>query len=387
MRIALLYDPFLLSARGTLDLDGYRDDPRGMTGSEQCAVRLFEEFRDAGHSPILFTNSSAYVRGMSGSVERWDERGNWHCDIAISINCPDGLRDTQAGFKVTYALLNDWTFAKVGFEEHVDLFFSPSESHLDQVMHNSDWRRVELDWEHPNGKAQYVPDPDKWRVCHLGCDPERFQGFAKVPGRVIHCSSPDRGLHWLLQSWPSIKRAVPHANLRIFYRLQPWIESMKAQIQPDGSVFPPVMANVERALYVDEALRRMSDPKWGITVCDSVSRAQIEREMAEAQCVAYPLDPLNSYTEGFSCSTLEACAARACPITTNADAFGGLYGSVLPLVERAGDWVPVWRDHVIRALTDEKWREEVNDRAERLAQEKTWTATASKLMQEIQKRL
>ena len=33
MRIAILYDPWLLSARGTLDLDGYRDDPRGMTGS------------------------------------------------------------------------------------------------------------------------------------------------------------------------------------------------------------------------------------------------------------------------------------------------------------------------------------------------------------------
>lgn len=375
----------MLSHRGgTLDLDGYRDDPRGLTGSEMCAVRLFEELHYAGHNVLCCWPG----RGALG----WDARKDGEYDVAISINCPDPLRDVRAKLRVLYALLNDFTFAKVGFEQHVDLFASPSEPHLDQVLHNPAWHRVEVDWEHPEGKAQYVPDRSKWCVVPLGCDPERYSiavhlDKVKVSGRVIYCSSPDRGLHWLLQSWPAIKRAVPHAHLRIFYRLGDWITSMKAQIQPDGSVFPPVLPNVQRALFIDEALRRMADPKWSIDVCDSVSRARIEREMAEAQVQAFPLDPLNSFTEGFSVSTLECCAARACPITTDADAFKGLYGPVLPLTARASDWVPLWRDMVIRALTDEHFREAVNDKAEAFARELTWKRTAEKLMVEIQKRM
>ena len=38
-----------------------------------------------------------------------------------------------------------------------------------------------------------------------------------MPGRVIWCSSADRGLHWLLSQWPKIKEAVPYASLKVFY--------------------------------------------------------------------------------------------------------------------------------------------------------------------------
>lgn len=421
MRVALLFDPWLLSARGTLDLDGYRDDNRGMTGSEQCAIRLYEELGAMRHTPLLFTKAENYSKSLSGMVLPWEERGTWDCDVAISINCPDPLRDVRAKFKACYALLNDFTFCKAGFEQHVDLFASPSQPHLDQVLHNPDWHRVEVTWDRPEGKAQYEPDPAKWCVVPLGCDPERVRHIEKlcpdcggkcphepecppdickcrcygsgrvpmekVPGRVIYCSSPDRGLHLLLQEWAHIKRAVPHAKLRIFYRLRDWVGSMKAQIGPDGFVHPHVFPNVQRALYIDECLYRLSEPKWGIEVHDSVSRATIEREMAEAEVMAYPLSPLNAFSEGFSCSTLESCAARACPITTDADAFRGLYGDVLPLTERSGDWVPKWRDNVIRALTDEVWREAVNDKAEAFAKELTWKNTSERLMAEIRTRM
>ncbi len=378
MRIAILYDPWLLSARGTLDLDGYREDSRGMTGSEQCAVRLCEELREMGHQALLYTKGREH--------DNWTERGVLEHDVAISINCPDGLRDVRAKFKVVYALLNDWTFCKVGFEQHVDLFASPSAPHLEQVLTNPLWRRVDT-FECQEGRGRYEPDPSKWCVVPLGCDPERYEGFSKVPGRVVYCSSPDRGLHWLLQEWPHIKRAVPHAHLRIFYRLQKWIDDLKRAQDPETlEVFHSVKALWQRAVYIEEALRRMSDPKWGIEVRDSVSRATIEREMAEAECLAYPMDT-TVWSEGFSVTTLEACAARACPITTNGDAFGGIYASALPLVEKAGNWQALWRNHVIRALNDAAWRDKVNDKAEALARSMTWKNTAERLLHEIQSRL
>jgi glycosyltransferase involved in cell wall biosynthesis len=366
MRIALLYDPWLLSARGTLDLEGYRDDPRGMTGSEQCAVRLFEELKAAGHEVVPFWPGKG--------ANRWELRGEYEGDLAISINCPDPLRDVRAKFKVCYTLLNDFTFCKAGFEQHVDLFVSPSAPHLEQVMTNPAWRRVEMTPSHPDGKGRYEPDPSKWEVVPLGCDPERYQGVEKVPGRVVYCSSPDRGLHWLLQEWAAIKRAVPHAHLKIFYRLEPWLRQFD-----QTPYFPPIEPLRARANYIEDALRRLRG--YDIEVCDSVSRAQIEREMAEAEVLAYPCDT-TTWSEGFSCTVLEACAARACPVITDCDAIGAIYADCALVAPRENR--DHWRNLVVKALTDAQFRGDTNDRAERFAKEHKWKNTAEKLMAAIQ---
>ena len=400
-RIAILYDPWLLSARGTLDLEGYRDDPRGMTGSEQCAVRLFEEWRDAGHEVKLYTRSETATvdcRAMMPSIFGlpWEDRGKEEFDIAVSVNCPDGLRDVRAKVRVCYALLNDWTFCKAGFENHVDLFASPSAPHLEQVMTNPAWHRVEVTAQHLNGKAQYEPDAAKWVTVALGCDPSRYEGVTKVPGRVVYCSSPDRGLHHLLEQWPHIKRTVPHAHLRIFYRLQPWIDGFR-----NTPYFPPIENLRARALYIEEALRRMSDPKWGITLVDSVSRARIEREMAEAEALAYPCET-TTWSEGFSVTILEACAARACPVITDCDALGGIYGagnnsphygaacSITPIggkFETSSSWQEAWRKSVIHMLKNERDRERQNQSAEQFAKGHTWALTAQRLLAAAKERL
>jgi hypothetical protein len=376
----------MLSFRKTLDIPGYRDDPRGTSGSEQCALRLREEFRSRGHSAELYTHGKG--------AEPWEARSSREFDLAISINCPDGLKEVRAKVRVLYALLNDFTFCQPGFEKHVDLFVSPSKPHLEQVLTNPAWRIVAPTQAKPEGQGRYEPDYRQWSVIPLGCDPDRY-GYqhkdcgacggmgdqcdncgapGKVSGRVVYTSSPDRGLHWLLQEWPAIKRAVPHATLRVFYRLKDWLRGWDTQ-----GYWPAVEGQRQRALYIDEALRRLSDPKWGIEIRDSVSRATIERELAMAEVLAYPADT-TSWSEGFSCSTLEGCAARACPITTDCDAFGGIYGGALPLTRREGDWVPKWRDRVIRALTDKGFRDETNDKAEAFAKEHTWTQTAAKIL-------
>ena len=203
---------------------------------------------------------------------------------------------------------------------------------------------------------------------------------AKIPHRVAHCSSPDRGLHHLLGAWPEIRRAVPDATLHVFYRLAPWIRGFD-----QTPYFPPIEPLRKRANYVEECLRRFHERGgMGVTLRDSVSRETIEREMAQAEVLAYPCDT-TTWSEGFSCTVLEACAARACPVISDCDALGSVYADLDP-VPRGPGWVKAWTARVIEALLSETVRDEQNERAYRLASKLTWKIYVEKVLKEIESR-
>jgi glycosyltransferase involved in cell wall biosynthesis len=389
MRVALAYGDWCLSFRKTLELTTARADPRGLSGSEYGYLRIAEELARMGHDVTAYTTSSdagkthegVKVADIAGPIEP--------CDAFISINEPDLCRRAPAGaFRVCLQWVNDTSYCKAHVEDFVDLWCSPSAAHLAQFMTNPAWHRVEVTGEHPNGKATYKPDPSKWAAVQLGCDPEKLgphgsgpEGMSlpreKIPGRVIYCSSPDRGLHWLLQEWPAIRKAVPHAELRIFYRLEPWLR------QWDTTPFYPAIEPLrQRAIYIEECLRRLKG--HGVTVLDSVSRETIEHEMSVAECLAYPANT-TTWSEGFSCTIAEACAAQAAPVITDCDALGSVYASIDP-VPMQGDWVPVWRDKVILVLTDSEFRADLNKRARALGESLTWRKTTDRLVKLIEER-
>lgn len=375
MKIAVLYGKWCLTARGSLPFDGHRQDPRGLSGSELGFIRISQELAALGHDVTAYTVSPGEFDFEGVRIRQIDQAGEIDSsfDAAISINEPELLRGCKAKVRAVELWLNSFEYNAVGFEKHVDLWLSPSQGHLDMVMGSA--HDVALGPDGPG--ALFTADPNNWVVLRLGCDPERYQdqGADKVPGRVVYCSSPDRGLHWLLQEWPAIKRAVPYATLKIFYRLQAWIDGFS-----DVAYSPPIEMLRARAVYVREALLRMSGPDWGITVCDSVSRERIEREMCEAEVLAYPCDTVR-WSEGFSCTILEGCAARACPVILDCDALGDIYREacvVLPSHELAA-----WRDAVIRCLQDSDERQTVNAAARSFAERHTWRYHARRLTAEI----
>lgn len=401
MRLTLLFGPLCLAFRGEVRFSDLWTDPRGLTGSELGLVRIAEELAALGHDVTVHVKSPEAGTTQRGFRVESPETQIAPCDATIAINEPDLNRGAPAGaLRVTCFWLNGMTHCQVGFDAHNDLYLSPSAPHLHEIMMREAWRAVAPIPSHPDGQERYEPNADKWAVVDLGCDPWRYdlnedretspeigvemQPIEKIPGRAIYSSSPDRGLHWLLQEWPVIKLAAPHATLHIFYRLEPWIRGFD-----NTPYFPPIEPNRARALYVQEALRRLSDPKWGITLRDSVSRETIEREMAQAEVMAYPCDTL-AWSEGFSCSVLEGCAARACPITTDCDALGGVYGDALPLTRRNDrapeEWVPEWRKAVIGALKDADYRRQVNEKARAFAERRTWKRVAENIMAEVEKR-
>lgn len=367
---------------------GIRANPAGMSGTDYGTLRIAECLRDAGHQVTLRTVSAEAGTTWNGIEVIGPDATIPECDAVIAINEPDLLRDSPAGaFRLCITWLNDWSFCRSGFHEHVDLFASCSVAHLEQFRMNSAWHRVEVTPEHPNGKETFAFDASKWCVVPLGCDPENFGALPgeayplgpKVPAKVVYCSSPDRGLHWLLQEWPAIKAAVPHATLSIFYRLEPWLRSWD-----NTPHFPPIEPLRSRALYIEECLRRFKAAGgMGVTVRDSVSRDVIEREMASAEVLGFPCDT-TTWSEGFSCTILECCAARACPIITDCDALGEVYASI-DHVPMGDGWQAAWREKVIRALTDADFRADVNEKARALAEKLTWKTTAAELVAQIER--
>lgn len=370
-----------LAFRQDLNVENIWTDPRGLSGSELGCIRIAQELRDMGHAVTIAT--LAEPCDWDGiRICRIEHAHRTEADAVVAINDPNALRGIEGAFRVVLFWNNDFGFCRLGFDDYVDLWQSPSQGHLDYML--SKPFDVELTHEGPRGT--YRADPSKWTVNELGCDPERYGGVEKVPGRVVYCSSPDRGLHWLLQEWPAIKRAVPHAHLRIFYRLEPWIRGFD-----NVPYFPPIEPLRARALYIEDALRRLAH--LDVVAVDSVSREQIAREMSEAEVLAFPCDTV-SWSEGFSCTVLEACAARACPVITDCDAFGTLYGGVVPMASREltpgsdwTGWVSDWSTTVIEALEDSHFRSKVNEAAHAFAQQHTWRHTAQRLASAIEERI
>lgn len=376
MKIAILYGRMCLAFRGSLGFKNWRTDPRGLSGSELGFVRICEELALSGHDVHAFTlcdegDSYAVSSSDSVTIHSIDDRAeiDESYDLAISINEPELLRACKARVRACELWLNSFEYNLVGFDEHVDIWLSPSEAHRNMII--STPHEVEVTATGP--KAYYRAKPEKWHTAMLGCDPWRYPDTPKVSGRVIYCSSPDRGLHLLLQEWPKIKRAVPHATLRIFYRLRAWIDGF------ENIAYNPAIEELRsRALYIDECLRRMSGPEWSIEVCDAVSRERIEREMCEAEVLAYPCDTTR-WSEGFSCTILEACAARACPVIFGTDALGEIYGEIVRVVPRG--LIDNWREAVIDCLRNTSTRDLYNSRCIWLANKLTWREHINRMLE------
>ncbi len=384
MRVAFLYGPFCLGGDGK---NGFRasnlwDDDRGLTGSELSFFRIAQELALRGHDVVAYSFfQDGPLPGVLGSIRLRPitslitEINGW--DAVCSWNEPDLLRIIpERTVRLCNLQINSFTHCKPGFQNHVDVFTSPSSSHRQMVL----GKHHPVGSDHSISHETYIANPSKWKVLPNGCDPDKYPtpGSSVVPGRVIYASSPDRGLHWLLQEWPKIKSAVPHATLRIFYKLMSWVTLVSPYEPPSHD--RAAIEQVARARYIGEAIRRYSTrPDIGVEIHGSVSRSRMNMEMSEAEVLAYPCDTM-SWTEGFSVTLMEACASQTVPVTCGVDALPEIYGSSVPMVPPPmRTSFEAFSGLVIRSLTDDKFRQDTLDRCRQLALDYTWPVIASKL--------
>ena len=366
MKIAFVYGAFSIGNR-PIDFNLLLESDRGLTGSELSCLMFARHMKQLGHDVSIYIgnpNCSSWESVKLVELSRLINDSQ-KFDVIYSWNEPDVLRDTpKSVLRIVNQQLNDFEFCKPGFDEFVDIYTSPSLVHMEYLK-------------------QSTPDPNKWVVLPNGCEPSDYlAGQEKIPGRVIYASSPDRGLHLLLQCWPQIKKRVPSAHLKVFYNLDDWIKNLGSI---ENSHFQHISELGRRARYVDLCLQRMAE--LSVEKIGSVSRNRIIQEMNEATVLAYPCDTVR-FTEGFSVTTMEACAAGAIPVISDIDALGGIYGTNIPIIRSPiGERLDEFIESVVRSLTDLNYRQSVVSSAKKLAELHSWSVLSKSLETIMMERL
>ena len=254
-------------------------------------------------------------------------------------------------------MVNDFDFAKSGFDEFVDIYLGVCNKHTNYLKNQT-------------------PSPHKWQTLGLGCSPEWYDRAKKVRGRMVFCSSPDRGLHLALSVFPEIKKAFPEAHLKVFYHFS---ETGITKIEPEDQNQHPVMKEMANRLrYSKEMMAKMAH--LGVEHVGSVSVNQMKKEMSEAEVLLYPVDTV-SFSEGFSISIMSAHASGAIPVISSADCIGEIYGqsgSVMteaPVKNRLAEYT----QSAIRSLKDKNFAKERKNLCFEFSKKHSWIDIAKKM--------
>jgi len=157
--------------------------------------------------------------------------------------------------------------------------------------------------------------------------------YAKASNRrdpvLLYCSVPDRGLYYLKDIYPAIRKRVNNARLVITSDFTLW----------------------GRAAAKD-AFKRFFERAPGVEYLGHVDRRRLVVEQLRARVLAYPC----TFPEGFCIAAAECMAAGAVPVTTNAFALTTTVGDAGVLIDgRPRSWFYRRRfvNAAVKLLTDD----------------------------------
>lgn len=347
MRIGIYLGQRATGDHGEIDF-GKVYDGRALNGSEASAINLARGLAERGHEVHLFCAAATQnmaSKDLAGVRVWWTvEPIVKGLDVHIAVSEPGLLAKVDGGLRVAWHHLIDFPD---GFDaSYVDVYVCVSPAHLRELCER--FTVVAL------GRSTWLPN---------SINLELFD--TKLPRRphtMAWISSPDRGLHRLLELWPRIRARVPTATLRIYYRIDPWLDMWAGRA--GDSPF------IDRANYIKQCLAVLGrDGETGITVMGAVSWRQFAAELSQTAAVPYTFDPIDPWSELFCIALVDACAAGAAPITSDLDVLGANFEGIAEIIPgRPGEHRQQWEDAIVRALTDDVWASGLRGRTRPLAQ-------------------
>jgi hypothetical protein len=161
---------------------------------------------------------------------------------------------------------------------------------------------------------------------------------------LLYCSMPDRGLYYLKDLFPAIRRRVPDATLAITSDFTLWGKAP-----------------------AKDAFMRFFSGQAGVSYLGHVARATLLAEQRRARVMAYPC----TFEEGFCIAAAECMAAGTVPVTTNGFALTTTVDDAGVLIDgRPRSWFYRRRfvNVVVKLLTDDAFWSERSEACRRGAQ-------------------
>lgn len=337
---------------------------RGIGGREGAMIFLSREWAKMGHEVTSFV---PVERGERFSDEGYHEYiplnltrpmlANFDWDVAIAWECPSAFDDPRVkeriGTKITEMQVAHLSPKEAeAAANNCDYLAALSEWHADFLLHSG------IEFE----KENVVAFPN-------GVDIERYpqelvtKKFSQKIGdnpKFVYSSSPDRGLWYLLQSWPHIRKRFPNAELLICYGVKGWVEHLKWSHGRIG----------EMALSIEKLIDQP-----GVTDLGKIGQDTLANLQLEADAWLYPLDSIQSTETG--CITAVENAAAANPIiTTDCDCMEDEFGAIGNVVPLPFD-PEYYAEKVAECLLDEDLVEYQREIGRAFAEKRNWSLIAN----------
>lgn len=361
MRAAFIIGGFSTHLHGPIEPPHKLYTERALMGSESSFFNMVRGLSERGHEITVYADvqeryvNSGALAGATmkpiGMLAKDRDRGLAMDaplpDIYLSLNEPDYLRAVPSEkTRIVWQQFNDFSevYCRPGFDAFVDIYAALSPVHRDHLI------RI----------AGTTVTPSKFTWLPNSINLEFFSDkIAKVPFSMAWCSSPDRGLHRLIEIFPAIRARVPGATLKIFYRFEPWYEGVKDRTDDLG----------KRGRYIKDCLDRLGrNGENGLTMVGPVNNRRMAEELLATQIWAYPCDTI-SFTEGFCVAALDAMAARCIPIISDADAIGDIYKDIAHVIPgKPGKSKELWVETIVRAMMEPDFGAPLIDRGRAYAE-------------------
>lgn len=277
---------------------GWSPRDKMLGGSEECVVLLAEEFQRQGHEVTVYHTKKPGDGKFILNGVYYFERGAVECypeDIFITFKDPSPWLNGLAGD------------ARVKIHWSSDVEDMWDTSLVDYFVNLTEYHQ----------RRNFFVREDRKCIIPHGIDTGSLaSGPGRVPGLILYCSSPDRGLLTLLRDWSVIRSHYPRMLLNITYGFD---------------IFDRVMGS-RGAAFKQEILRLMNQP--GVTFLGTLSRNELIEQYHEAEFWILPLQRPDS--ELFCLNAIKSRECGCTPVVNKKGALENTVGDFIDYSEFVG---------------------------------------------------
>ena len=252
---------------------------RGLGGSESALVLLSQALARRGHTVEVF--NCCFKPGIYDGVlwkMLWEFNPRKKYDAVISLRLLETF-ENEVNAKVRAVWIHDDSL--------------PGAQKFDKAGKVNTWVAVSKTEKDFISKKEKISEK-RWVIIPNAYDANMYDSIKsqkKVSGQTIYCSAPDRGLKFLLEYWPAIKQAVPHATLLITGSFALWGNSDEEN---------------ERFF---KKLYDLTQKLDGVNLLKRIEKSKVAALQAKSELMLYP----TVFDEMFCISALE-CMSVGTPV-------------------------------------------------------------------------